>query len=375
MSPVEALEEKKVAWAELFFDLVFVYAVTRSSELLQEDHSPIGMLQALVVFIPVYWVWGGTTMHANLHDADNTRDRIGIFAVGACGLLLAISLPHAWHDMGLWFGCAYWAARLILLLMVTGRENRIAFITFTVGSVLTGPLLVVGGLLHDETLRLVIWAAAAVIDLSVPWLARRRLADVPFQPDHLTERFGLLIIIALGETVVSTAAGAEHLDWLHLVTLLLAFTMLCGLWWVYFAFGPATVQAALEESENRIELIRPVLSYGHLSLIAGIVAIAAGIGQAVANPAEPLPLDTAILLFGGTMLYLVTFAFTRWRLFQTLAVPRLSAATGILVLFLLSTQVAAVYSVTLLAVALIILNMVESVVLPRTLKRPGPAQS
>ena len=144
---------------------------------------------------------------------------------------------------------------------------------------------------------------------------------------------------------------------------------------VYFAFGPATVQAALEESENRIELIRPVLSYGHLSLIAGIVAIAAGIGQAVANLAEPLPLDTAILLFGGTMLYLVTFAFTRWRLFQTLAVPRLSAATGILVLFLLTTQVAAVYSVTLLAVALIILNMVESVVLPRTLRRPGPAQS
>lgn len=174
---------------------------------------------------------------------------------------------------------------------------------------------------------------------------------------------------------MSTAAGAEHLDWLHLVTLLLAFTMLCGLWWVYFAFGPATVQAALEESENRIELIRPVLSYGHLSLIAGIVAIAAGIGQAVANPAEPLPLDTAILLFGGTMLYLVTFAFTRWRLFQTLAVPRLSAATGILVLFLLTTQVAAVYSVTLLAVALIILNMVESVVLPRTLRRPGPAQN
>ena len=159
---------------------------------------------------------------------------------------------------------------------------------------------------------------------------------------------------------MSTAAGAEHLDWLHLVTLLLAFTMLCGLWWVYFAFGPATVQAALEESENRIELIRPVLSYGHLSLIAGIVAIAAGIGQAVANPAEPLPLD---------------IAFTRWRLFQTLAVPRLSAATGILVLFLLTTQVAAVYSVTLLAVALIILNMVESVVLPRTLRRPGPAQS
>ena len=114
-----------------------------------------------------------------------------------------------------------------------------------------------------------------------------------------------------------------------------------------------------------------MLSYGHLALAAGIVAIAAGIGQAVADPGEPLQVDNAILLFGGTMLYLVTFAFTRWRLFQTLAVPRLSAA--VLILFFLSTQVAAIYSVALLAVALIILNMVESVVLPRTLRKPGTA--
>ena len=106
-------------------------------------------------------------------------------------------------------------------------------------------------------------------------------------------------------------------------------------------------------------------------LAAGIVAIAAGIGQAVADPGEPLQVDNAILLFGGTMLYLVTFAFTRWRLFQTLAVPRLSAAAAVLILFFLSTQVAAIYSVALLAVALITLNMVESVVLPRTLRKPG----
>ena len=115
-----------------------------------------------------------------------------------------------------------------------------------------------------------------------------------------------------------------------------------------------------------------MLSYGHLALAAGIIAIAAGIGQAVADPGEPLQ-DNAILLFGGTMLYLVTFAFTRWRLFQTLAVPRLSAAAAVLILFFLSTQVAAIYSVALLAVALIILNMVESVVLPRTLRKPGTA--
>lgn len=369
MNHVDALIEKKVTWVELFFDLVFVYAVARVSELLQEDHSPLGMMQALVVFIPIYWVWGGTTVHANLHDPDTTRDRLGIFSVGACGLLLAITLPHAWHDHGVWFGGAYWAARLVMLLLVTGRENRSAFTTFTVGSTVTGPLLVAGGLLHDEILRLIAWSVAALIDLSVPRVAASRLARVPFQPGHLTERFGTFIIIALGETVVATAAGAEHLDWLHMAALLAMFTVVCGLWWVYFSFGPDAIRSALEETEARIDLIRPVLSYGHLALIAGIVAIAAGIGRAVADPAEPLTTDVAILLFGGTALYLVTFAFTRWRLFHTIAVPRLSATVVVLALFLLATRVWALVSVVLLAVTLIVLNVVESRVLPRTLRR------
>ena len=369
MNHVDALIEKKVTWVELFFDLVFVYAVARVSELLQEDHSPLGMVQALVVFIPIYWVWGGTTVHANLHDPDTTRDRLGIFSVGACGLLLAITLPHAWHDHGVWFGGAYWAARLVMLLLVTGRENRSAFTTFTVGSTVTGPLLVAGGLLHDEILRLIAWSVAALIDLSVPRVAASRLARVPFQPGHLTERFGTFIIIALGETVVATAAGAEHLDWLHMAALLAMCTVVCGLWWVYFSFGPDAIRSALEETEARIDLIRPVLSYGHLALIAGIVAIAAGIGRAVADPAEPLTTDVAILLFGGTALYLVTFAFTRWRLFHTIAVPRLSATVVVLALFLLATRVWALVSVVLLAVTLIVLNVVESRVLPRTLRR------
>ena len=374
MNHVDALAEKRVTWVELFFDLVFVYAVTRASELLQEDHSPPGMLRALVVFIPVYWVWVGTTMHANLHDPDTTRDRLGIFSVGACGLLLAITLPHAWHDQGLWFGGAYWAARLVLLLLVTGRENRHAFTTFTVGASVTGPLLLAGGLLHDETLRLALWGLAALIDLvATPLATRRRLAHVPFKPDHLAERFGTFIIIALGETVVSTAAGAEHLDWSHLITLVVAFMMVCGLWWVYFSFGPDAIQSALEEAEAHIDLIRPVLSYGHLALIAGIVAVAAGIGRAVADPTEHLPVDVAILLFGGTALYLVTFAFTRWRLFHTIAVPRLSAAVVVLVLFLLAARVWALISVVLLAVILITLNVIENRVLPRTLRRNSNA--
>ena len=87
-------DEKRVTWAELFFDLVFVFAVTRAAQLLHADHSALGVVRALVAFVPLYWIWVGNTIHANLHDVDTDRDRIGMFAVGLCSLLLAIALPQ-----------------------------------------------------------------------------------------------------------------------------------------------------------------------------------------------------------------------------------------------------------------------------------------
>ena len=107
-------QEKRVTWVELFFDLVFVVAVTQVSGLLHDEHSWSGAGRALIVFIPIYWAWVGMTMHANLHDVDRTRARLAVFAVGLCGLFMALALPQAYESSGVLFGASYWAARLLL---------------------------------------------------------------------------------------------------------------------------------------------------------------------------------------------------------------------------------------------------------------------
>ncbi|WP_328320143.1 low temperature requirement protein A [Kribbella sp. NBC_00382] len=351
---------KRVTWLELFFDLVFVFAVTSASELVHNDHSWLGVSRALIVFIPVFWVWVGGTMHANLHEIDTVRGRLGMFGVAFCGLILGLSLPGTFDGTALWFGGTYWVARLVLLLAIHGLPHRAAFTTFTVGAFLTGPLFVAGALLPPAG-RTAVWAVAALTDLSVPFLARKRLSSAPFDASHVAERFGLFVIIALGETVVATgAAAAEHqLDALGLAALAAAFAVCCGLWWVYFAFSATAIHQAIESSTVRIDIIRPVLSYGHLMLIAGIIGVAAAIGTAVRDPAEPLHLDAAALLLAGTCIYLGAFAFTRWHMFHTLATPRLIAAAACLSLIAVAPRIPAIASVMLLAVLLIILNIVE----------------
>ncbi|GAB3935932.1 low temperature requirement protein A [Kribbella albertanoniae] len=361
---------KRVTWLELFFDLVFVFAVTSASELVHHDHSWLGALRALIVFIPVFWVWVGGTMHANLHEVDTVRGRLGMFAVAFCGLVLGLSLPMTFENAALWFGGTYWAARIVLLLAIQGLPHRAAFTTFTVGAFLTGPLFVVGALLPAGP-RTAVWAGAALIDLSVPFLARKRLSSAPFNASHVAERFGLFVIIALGETVIETgsAAGEHDLDALRLGALAAAFAVCCGLWWVYFAFSAPAIHEAIESATARIEIIRPVLSYGHLVLIAGIIGIAVAMGAAVREPAEALHLDEAALLFTGTCIYLGAFAFTRWHMFHTLATPRLVAAAVCLGLIAVAPSIPAIASVALLAALLIILNLVEHHVVPQTLHR------
>jgi low temperature requirement protein LtrA len=358
---------KRVTWLELFFDLVFVFAVTTASELVRHEHSWVGVFRALVVFIPVFWVWVGGTMHANLHDIDSVRGRLGMFGVAFCGLVLGLTLPATFEHSAVWFAGAYWAARIVLWLSIRGLPHRDAFMTFTVGAFLTGPAFVLGALLPPGP-RTGVWAVAAATDLSVPFLARRRLSTAPFDASHVAERFGLLVIIALGETVVATGAAAQEgdLDAVRLAALAASFTVCCGLWWVYFAFSAEAIHGAIEAATARIEVIRPVLSYGHLAFTAGIIAVAAAIGTAVRAPQQHLHTDMAALLFAGTALYLAAFGFTRWHMFHTLATTRLVGGAVCLALIPVSPSVPAVASVSVLAVLLIAVNVVEHHLVPRT---------
>ncbi len=341
---------KKTTPLELFFDLVFVYAVTRSSELLQADHSAWGLLRAAVAFIPLYWLWVGMTMHANLHEVDVPKMRLVVFGVAASGLVMGLALPTAWEDQGLLFAGAYWAGRLLLWLAVHRSPDRAAFITFPIGAFITGPALVVGALLPG-TPQLATWTLAAVLDLLVPLILRNRVAGARFHTDHLADRYSTFILIALGETIVATAIAATDDDITapKLLTMAVAFVICCALWWTYFDLAAPAIERGLEAALVHIDLIRPVLSYGHLGFVAGIVGVAAAIGTAVRDPLTALHPDMAALLFGGAALYLATFGFTRWRLSHTVAVPRLAGAVACLLLAWAGQAVPAVWALVLLA--------------------------
>jgi low temperature requirement protein LtrA len=355
------VEEKRVTWAELFFDLVFVFAITQVSHLLHDDHSWAGVGRAVVVLVPIYWAWVGTSIHANTHDVDNPLDRIGVFAVGLGSLVMAVALPEAYGGRGVLFGLAYLWIRVLLAALVFRGFGNWPVNSFSTGLCVTGPLLLIGGLV-DGRLRVALWVLAAAVDLLVPWLVRKRLAGVLFEPSHLPERFGLFLIIALGESVVAVGAVAADspATVARLVAVGAAYALACALWWVYFAFAANAVRHAMSTAAEQTEVLRSVLAYGHLLFIAGIIAAAVGLAEVAAHPMERLHLETAALLCGGVTLYLATFGYTRWRMFHSWAVFRLGAAVVCLALLPLAPLLPAVATLVTLAVVVIALNVVEA---------------
>jgi low temperature requirement protein LtrA len=359
VSDVE-LAEKRVSWAELFFDLVYVLAVTEVSSLLQEHHTWGGVLRALVVFVPIYWSWVGTSIIANTRDVSSASSRMGIFAVGLAGMFMALAVPDAYGDRGWLLGCAYMGARLVLARLLFGRHrptpNPVA-----VGLFVSGPLMLVGGFVHGSA-REALWAAAALIDLSSPTLLRGRLRGMRFEPGHLAERFGLLLIIAMGESVVAIggpAASAHHLTAGVLAAVAAAFVLVCALWWVYFHFAADAMRHALTTAQVQTDIARHVMSYGHLSLIASVISVAVGMREVIAHPGDHLDWGVTGLLVGGCVLYLATYGYTRWKMFRLVATTRLGAAAAVLALLAIATQVPGLVVLVLVAGVVIVLNVVE----------------
>jgi low temperature requirement protein LtrA len=358
--------EKRVTWAELFFDLVFVFAVTQVSALLHHDPNWVGAGRALVVFVPVWWAWVGTTVHANRHDVDTTHDTFGIFTLGLGSLGMALAVPGAYGDRGLLFGASYLFLRIVLAVLVFGQWREVRLNAFTVGVGVTGPLLLAGGLTHG-TARLVLWAVAAATDLLAPRVLRRRLARVRFDVNHLPERFGLFLIIALGESVVQigVAASAGPLTPRRLVATAAAYVLACSLWWVYFVFAARAVRYALAQARIQTDVMRPVFSYGHLLFISGIVAVAVGLAEVVAGSEHRLAWGPAGLLVGGCALYLATFGYTRWRMFRTVSWTRLSAAAACLAVLPFATAVPGLAVLLALVAVTVALNVAEAAIVRR----------
>ncbi|MFD7263689.1 low temperature requirement protein A [Streptomyces sp. NPDC059874] len=365
--------EKKVAWSELFFDLVLVFAVTQVSALLHHDHGWAGTGRAVIAFIPIYWVWVGNTVYSNTHDADRPLNRLALFGAGLCGLMMALALPGAFGDRGLLFAGAYFCARLLLAALAHGVGRRPTLTPAIVSVLVSGPLLLAGGFL-DGNARTGLWALAAAVDLAAPRLTRRNMMRLDFDSGHLAERFGLFVMIALGESIVAVGApvaSAPTLDAGSLAAVAMAFVLVCSLWWVYFHLAAGAVRHGLETATVRADVARQVLSYGHLSLIASVIAVAVGMAEAVAHPGERLPLGVTALLYGGCALYLATFGYTRWHLFRSWSLTRLVTAAATLALLPLAALLPSLGALVLLTAVVTALNLTELALVRTRGELPG----
>ncbi|NUU22087.1 MAG: low temperature requirement protein A [Streptomycetaceae bacterium] len=319
-----AAREQRVTWGELFFDVVWVFAVTQLADTLAHAHGWGGVAKSLLLLAPLWWCWVGATVLGNTAgDAvDSARERIVLFALAGCGLVMSVGIPRAYdggdHGGAVLFTVAYCVLRGLLWAAL---RKRPAFAghqwnPFTASLVIAGPLFVVGAVLDDQA-RVALWATAAAVEVGAWMLLSERLAQVRFETAHLPERFGLFLIIALGETVmaVGTQASARPFTAEVLASLGVGFVLIVLLWWTYFHFGASAARHGLETDPHQARIVREIFTYCHALYVTSIILVAVGLKKLMGHPLDAPDGAPALLLAPGVALYLLTFCYSRVQMF------------------------------------------------------------
>ena len=318
LRPRRGHEDSRVTFVELFFDLVFVFAVTQLSHLLLAHLSVLGVIQTTLLLMAVWWVWIFTAWVTNWLDPDQAPVRLMLFALMLAGLVLSTSLPQAFEASGLAFAAAYvfmQVGRSLFTLWALGGHrpgSRRNFQRITLWLALSGVFWIGGGLAGHGA-RLGLWSVALLIEYLSPsvgfWapsLGRSTTADWDIEGGHIAERCGLFIIIALGESILVTGATFDALGWAPVTAaaFLAAFVGSVAMWWIYFNIGAVRGSRLIASSADPGRLGRLAYTYLHLPLVAGIIVAAVGDELVLAHPTgHGNPAATAAIL-GGPALYL-----------------------------------------------------------------------
>jgi low temperature requirement protein LtrA len=360
--PAGSSERETVVPLELFFDLVFVFAFTQVTTLLVHDPSWGGVLRAALLLSVLWWAWSAYAWLTNTVDPEEGGVRIAMFAAAAAMLVTSLAAPHAFGRDGFVFGIAYVVVRVLHLVLyaLAGRGDPELF-----GAVLriVPPVLVSGAVLLvasqlDMTPKLWCWAAAAAIDYLGPLIGHMR--GWRLSPSHFVERFSLVILIALGESVVAIGVGASGLELTVglIAAVLVGMVIIACVWWSYFDWVIFVARVRLEEASGtrRAALARDAYSYLHFPMVAGIVLFAFGLETALHDTSSKLDTVPAFGLTCGIALYLFAHVAMRLRIGGGLGRGRPVAAVVLLMLFPVNTETpaaAAVASVAAVSVALI----------------------
>lgn len=338
--------DSRVTYVELFYDLVFVFAVTQLSHGLLEHLTPLGAFQTAVLMLAVWWAWIDTAWITNWLNPDRTAVRLMLFGLMLSGLVLAASIPKAFEDRALAFALAYALGQLGRgLFMLWALKNHDAgnfrnFIRIIVWQAASALVWIAGAIVPGPQ-RLGLWAIAAGIDTVAPvlgfWLpvlGRSQTVDWQVEGSHIAERCSLFVIIALGESVLVTGATFAGLTWTaeHIGAFLVAFTGSVAMWVIYFNIGAERASRLIASSKDPGRLARSGYTYLHILIVAGIIVAAVGDDMALHHPGNRNDIGTAAVLIGGPALYLLGNA-----LFKRLSAPNtpLSHLVGLGMLALL----------------------------------------
>jgi low temperature requirement protein LtrA len=382
--PSEAEEERRTSYLELFFDLVFVFAITQVTLLLLSNTSVAGFARAALVLALVWWAWSGFTWMTNAIDIENQVTKLLFLAGMAGALFVALAVPGAYGDEGAWFAIAYVFVRVLNIALygwgLRARPAELAALMRLVPFFLVAPALVLaGGLVDSLPLRSALWALSIVVDL-VGVLTAGRENDWRVSPAHFAERYALIVIIALGESIVAIGTSVADLprDAMFAVSVAVAFAGVAALWFAYFGFVSGAVERALQKAtpSRRGPLARDVFTIFHYPIVLGIVLFAVGAKKVLAHPEDALSRPGRAALGFGVAFFLAGFVLARYRIVRTVGRERAAAAALTLVAVVALRSIPAVAllaAVTAIVVAAVVVERLRYARAPSPLLRTDAA--
>jgi low temperature requirement protein LtrA len=358
---------ERVSSLELFFDLVFVLAITQCTALMAHDPTWHGMAKALVLLALLWWSWVGYSWLTSVIDPDEGAVRLVLFAAMAALLVASLCIPQAYGDLGLTLAVAYGAFRIaqVVVMSLASRDDAALHHSVFGLAISTGigVGLILVGALFDGDVRLAIWAGALALDMAGPWFIDT--SGWRLVPGHFAERHGLIVIVALGESIVALGVGAEAgVDGGVIAAAVLGMAVAGAFWWAYFdlaSIAAAQRLASADDVQLRNELARDAYSYLHLPMVAAVVLVAFGMKSTLGHVGDPLEWESSVALIGGAALYLLSHVAFKYRSLGLVGRYRLVAALVLLAAVPVGRVVDALTSVGLVAAVLTVMLVVERV--------------
>src|SRR5215218_5279681 len=360
-------EGERVTPLELFFDLVFVLAITQCTALMAATPTWSGLAQGVLVLGVLWWSWTGYAWLTSVVDPEEGAVRIAIFAAMAAFLIVAICVPEAFDSLALEFALAYGAVRAahIALFVLASRDDAALrkSVLGLAASTAIGVGLLVGASFLDGLGQGALWVVALALDMAGPYFFGSE--GWRLEPGHFAERHGLIIIIALGESIVALGVGAEaQLGVGIAAAAVLGIALAAALWWIYFdvvALVSRVRLARAAEGRERNEMARDSYSYLHFPMVAGIVLVALGLKKTLGHVDDPLETVPAFALLGGIASYLLGHVAFRLRNVRTLNRQRLVLALLMFALLPVAVDVSALASLALVTTLLWLMITYETI--------------